>query len=143
MHTMMQKGPLSKSMYYDAEIGRRHFCGLFNEYEGYTEKPYFQFLAFGNLYELGTEVEVSEDKDGIYTLAATDGDKGGIIVTNYHSEDANCSLDIKGLAGEKTCEIYMTDIDRKHEKICEFTAKDISKINLSLKTDSFAFIKLI
>ena len=143
MHTMMQKSPLSKSMYYDAEIGRRAFCGLFNEYEGYTEKPYFQFLAFGNLYELGTEVEVSEDKDGIYTLAATDGEKGGIIVTNYHGEDTNCLIDIKGLTGEKACEIYITDNVRKHEKICEFIAKDIKEIKLSLKTDSFAFVKLI
>ena len=100
-------------------------------------------MAFGHLYELGTEVEVSEDKDGIYTLAATNGDKGGIIITNYHSEDKECTLNISGLSGEKTCEIYVTDIDRKHEKVGEFTATDIKKIKLCLNTDSFAFIKLI
>jgi len=143
MHTMMQKSALSHSMYYDAEVGRRHFCGLFNEYEAYPEKPYYQFVAFGNLYELGTEVEVSEDKDGIYTLAATDGEKGGIIVTNYHKEETECNLEIKGLKGTKTCEIYITDEDITHKKVCEFTADSINNIKLTLKTDSFAFIKLI
>lgn len=142
MHTMMQKSALSKSMYYDAEISRMSFCGLFNEYDSSVEKPYFQFLAFGHLYELGTEVQVSEDKDGIYTLAATDGSRSGIIVTNYHGEDCECDLELRGLIGSKTCEIFVTDAERMHEKVCEFTAGRIDRIKLKLKTDSFAFIQL-
>jgi hypothetical protein len=102
----------------------------------------FQFVAFGHLYELGTEVQVSEDKDGIYTLAATDGERGGIIVTNYHGADTECDVELHGMTGAKTCEIYLTDAEHTHEKVCEFTANDIAHIKLALKTDSFAFIKL-
>lgn len=143
MHTMMQKSALSKSMYYDAEVGRRCFCGLFNEYDAHCEKPYYQFVAFGNLYALGTEVEVSEDKNGIYTLAATNGKSGGIIVTNYETEDTDCNIAITGMTESKKCEIYITDADRTFEKICSYTAENISEITLTLKTNSFAFIKFI
>ncbi len=142
MHTMMQKSALSKSMYYDAEPHRAQFCGLFNEYEYYPEKPYYQFLAFGHLYGLGSEVRVSDDRDGIYTLAATDGNAGGIIVTNYHGEDTECDLQINGLQGRRKCEVYMTDAGRMHEKVCEFTADNIGSIKLTMKTDSFAFIRI-
>jgi len=143
MHIMMQKSALSKSMYYDAEIARRSFCGLFNEYDGSVEKPYYEFVAFGHLYELGTEVEVSEDKDGIYTLAATNGENGGIIVTNFNTENTEVTLDITGISGKKKCEVYVTDADKTFEKVLSCTADNIENISLELKTNSFAFIKLI
>ena len=67
--------------YYDARIGPSGYGGLFNPL---THKPlctYYSFAAFGELYVLGNCVK--SDCDGIYTLAATDGNgKNAVMIAN-------------------------------------------------------------
>lgn len=143
MHTMMQKSPLSKSMYYDAEVSRVAFCGLFNEYTAECERPYYSFYSFGHLYMLGKEVLCSDDKDGIYTLAATNGNEHAVILTNYATDDTTCTLELKNVGAGKAVEIRMIDDDRIFEKIVSFKASgEVSEIELEMPTNSIAFITL-
>lgn len=143
MHTMMQKSPLDKSMYYDAEKGRIHFCGLFNEYTSACEKPYYSFVAFGDMYALGTEVECSEDSDGIYTLAATDGENHGIMITNYAADDTDCEINLKNVGAGKTYEIMVIDDDRMYEKLISFTSSgETEKLKLNMTCNSIAYITI-
>ena len=50
-----------------------------------TYKPhpaYYSFVAFNELYSLGDEVEVELDVPGVYAVAATNGKRGALVITN-------------------------------------------------------------
>ena len=49
-------------------------------------KGYYPFIAYRDLRELGTAV-VSESSDFIYSLAATGGEQGAILVTHFNDSD--------------------------------------------------------
>ena len=53
---LMQKSPLSKAMYYDAQTNST-YCGLFKREGRYgLEKPYYSLIAFNELYKIKDEV---------------------------------------------------------------------------------------
>ena len=79
----MQHKKTNMLMYYDAKYVSLSAYGGF--YDVATFEPscvYYSFKAFGELYALGNEVECSGAVDGIYALAATDGVKKSVIVSN-------------------------------------------------------------
>lgn len=142
VHTVMQKSTISKSMYYDAEAGRISFCGLFNEYTKKEEKPYYCFIAFGKLYELGYEASVSEDSDGIYALAATDSkSKSAVMAVNYMASDTTCRINLKNVPSSKNITISTIDSDHSLEKIFSVCA-NAQSVELVLKTNTIAFIDI-
>ena len=71
--------------YYDARIGASIYGGLFNPITYLPFCTYYSFKAFGKLYSLGKCVP--SDCDGIYTLAATDGNgKNAVMLANVRSK---------------------------------------------------------
>ena len=143
MHTVMQKSFLSKSMYYDAEPGRISFCGLFNEYDSsILEKPYYSFLAFSELARLGTEVETSDDSDGIYTLAATDGSDSAIMLTSYGSECGKVELNVSGAFGSCRCSVLRLDEEHSLDEIISFTVCDMQTLTLNIPKNSVTLVKI-
>jgi len=79
----MQKSPITAAMYYDAEIKRTTYCGIFDLYTKKVLKPYYSLFYFGKLLDLGTEVESHADGENVYVIAASDGKSSGVFVTNF------------------------------------------------------------
>ncbi len=90
----MQHKKTDMLMYYDARYVSISAYGGF--YDLNTFEPsnvYYTFKAFGELYALGNEAECICGKDGIYALAATDGEKRSIILSNI-KEDTEVKLNL-------------------------------------------------
>ncbi len=87
MMMAMQETKMSVMCFYDARIGTSVYAGLFNPLTCEPFCTYYSFKAFGKLYALGGQVEVTGDSgDGLYTLAATNGTERGILMTNLGEE---------------------------------------------------------
>ena len=77
-----QNGYVDVACIYDMRTANAPYCPFFNPI---THKPihgYYTFVAFNELYKLGTQVELLNDTDGIYALAASNGQKHAMIITN-------------------------------------------------------------
>ena len=104
----MQHKPTDMLMYYDAKYVSVSTYGGF--YDVNTFEPscvYHSFRAFGELYALGDEVECVCDREGIYAIAATDGEKKAILIVNANADAEELSLPISG-------EWQATLIDHEH-----------------------------
>lgn len=95
MMCAMQNHRMEMMCYYDARIHASVYGGLFNPMTYQPVCTYYGFKAFGKLYAMGTQTESSCDKDGIYTVAATDGEKKGVLVVNI-GEDTELAFDFDG-----------------------------------------------
>ena len=83
----MHATKMSMMCYYDARIDISVYGGLFNPmtYEPYC--TYYSLKAFGKLYAMENQVDVSGDRgDGLYAMAATNGKERGILITNIGEE---------------------------------------------------------
>ena len=95
MMMAMHDKKITMMCYYDARLGHSVYAGLFNPL---TYKPfctYYSFKAFGNLYALENQAEVTGDiTAGLYALAATNGKERGILITNIgEDKDVETNLD--------------------------------------------------
>lgn len=90
----MQHKKTDMIMYYDARYANvSAFAGF---YDVVTFEPtciYYAFKAFGELYALENEVECICPNDGVYALAAKNGDKKAIILSNI-KEDVKVELNL-------------------------------------------------
>ena len=117
-------------MYYDARYVAVSAYGGF--YDLNTFEPsniYYAFKAFGELYTLGNEAESICHEDGIFTLAATDGERKSIIISN-----TNADTEV-GLALSDEFSVYVIDKDNL------FTKTDLNPERFILKENTVAIIK--
>lgn len=134
-HTMaimlaMQHKPTEMLMYYDAKYVAVGAYGGF--YDVSTYEPscvYYSFKAFGELYALENEVECTCSQDGIYTLAAKDGDKKCMVISNI-GKDCKIKLDLP--AG-----FCVSIIDKEHF----ITKTDWNPNEFDLKENTVAVIR--
>ena len=126
----MQHKKTDMLMYYDARYVSISTYGGF--YDLNTFEPsnvYYAFKAFGELYALGNEAECICGEDGIYALAATDGEKSSIILSNL-KEDTEMKLNLPdGFS------VYIIDKDNL------FTKTDLYPEQFILKEKTVAIIK--
>ena len=88
MMISMQSTKMSMMCFYDARFGTSVYGGLFNPLTREPFCTYYSFKAFGKLYAMGDQVEITGDRDNeVYALAATNGKDRGILITNL-GEDA-------------------------------------------------------
>ena len=87
MMMAMQNTKMAVMCYYDARIGISVYGGLFNPMTYTPYCTYYSFKAFGKLYALGDQVEVTGDLgNGLYAMAATNGTARGVLITNLGEE---------------------------------------------------------
>ena len=94
MMLAMQNTDTDVLCYYDAGLGTSYYRGMWNPM---TCKPfplYYSFVAFNELYKLGGQVECSENRDGVYTLGATDGEKRAVVIANESDVDVEIDTDL-------------------------------------------------
>ena len=88
MMLAMQDAHVDMLCYYDTRLEASAYGGFFAPL---TQEPvctYYSFVAFGRLYALGTQVqcEVACDTDGLYAVAATNGKKNALMISNQTGE---------------------------------------------------------
>lgn len=104
----MQKSRLDSAMYYDAQP-KLDYCGLFAGTEPVTPcKALYSFKAWNILYRLGREVYSDSDNSSVYCCAATDGENGAVMLTNYGGDAAEITMTMEGVIGRKY-ELYRLD----------------------------------
>ena len=91
MMLAMQHKPTDMLMYYDARYVSISAYGGFYDLETYQPScVYYSFKAFGELYALGNEVECTCPGDGVYAVAAADGEKRAVILANIGQDTEIC-----------------------------------------------------
>lgn len=113
MLTELQKGPVDFATYYDMQSNYMMllYNGLyyFNGFTLVRKKPFYAFLYFRRLKELGRVRETSVLPD-LFTLAAFDGTCGRCLIANYsfeHPAARELALDVRG--DFRTLRIRLTD----------------------------------
>ena len=104
--------PTDMMLYYDFRYWSS-YCGAVNPLNMTPFKAYYSFYTFGQLYALGKCVECSSDTDGIYALAATDGEKKAIAIVSNKNEEVTVSID--GIAD--TAKIFAVDNENDFAEI--------------------------
>ena len=126
----MQHKNTDMLMYYDARYVSISAYGGF--YDLNTFEPsniYYAFKAFGELYALGNEAECSCHEDGIFALAATDGEKRSMILSNINA-DTEVGVELPdGFA------VYVIDKNNL------FIKTDLDPKKFTLKENTVAIIK--
>ena len=130
MMCAMQNTKMAMMCYYDARLGASMYGGLFNPITYGPLCTYYSFKAFGNLYELGTQVKAKCDDNNIYVLAAADGKRLGILISNT-GKDTEIKLDTAGkLRG------YLIDEDNFYKETDIDTASFVLKENQVIYLES-------
>ncbi len=119
-------------MYYDARISC--WCGLYESDFFRPLKTYRVFSAFRVLSELGTAVESTVSDGHIYSLAATDGKSGAVLLTHFEERDGasgeKATLTLSSLPENAKLEIYKIskarDLDLIKTVLCEKTEHTLS-----------------
>ncbi len=112
---VMQKSSIDMAMYYDA-TPTRTYCGLYTFPGKRVTKTYYSLYAFNRLYRLGNLVAVEVDKEkNTSVLAASDGERCAMMLTNYCENVQVITLNVKGAEGQ-TFECTITDREHKFEK---------------------------
>lgn len=78
----MQKGSVDVCCIYDMRTSSAPYCPLFNPI---THKPihgYYSMVAFNELYKLGSEIKCDCDEETLYAVAATDGKRFALVLSN-------------------------------------------------------------
>ena len=112
----LQDSPVDMMHYYDLRINTS-YCGLYdpiqspllpwtNDLPACLLKAYYTFKAFNELYKLKTQVKVTGADDPVFAVAAFDGEKGAIYITNNSEEKAEIAL--SGL-GKAERALYITE----------------------------------
>ena len=91
----MQNGYADVCCIYDMRTANAPYCPMFNPI---THKPihgYYSFVAFNTLYQLGTQIETECSDEKLHVLAATNGDKHALMISNLSGKKQ--ILDIEGV----------------------------------------------
>ena len=105
-----QKLPIDMLMYYD--FRPCVFCGPFNFYTMRPQKPYYPFLMFSALYQMGEAIGTGSDDETVYAAGARDGDGRIAVMAAYYADRDDLppkTVTVSGLRGGET--LYLLDED--------------------------------
>ncbi len=94
---------------YDMKTDHAPYCPLFDIK---THKPihgYYALAAFNKLYQLGNQVELTCDTDELYAVAASDGKKNALMISNLSGKTQELDLEGVDLTDAR---IYTIDNER-------------------------------
>ena len=93
------------------------FGTIFDRY-GYPEKPFYAFVMYRELYELGNRVSVENSDEGLYALAAADKESLCLLITAFKGE-WNYEISVAGLksGAHYRLQKYLTDDTHCHELV--------------------------
>ena len=93
MMIALQHGHTDAAMIYDMRTNTAPYCPLFDIR---THKPihaYYSLVTFNALYKLGRQVESASDREELYALAASNGKKHALLLSNLTGREEPLSLE--------------------------------------------------
>lgn len=122
MMCAMQNGPTSMLFYYDSRIHASNYCGLFNPMTMQPVSTYYALAAFGELYALGNQAACDVSDEDVYAVAAADGDKKAVLISNYSEEEKVVEMEL-----DDSFTVYILEQDRFLER----SAQKVSDLKLA------------
>lgn len=99
--TIFQNGPVDDAEIYDARSGGGTYAPLFQPETNLPRKAYWPIRMFGELKALGSAVAMPELPDGVYGVAATDGNgRAAVMLSNLSGKTWKNTLRWPGYAVE-------------------------------------------
>lgn len=123
------KNGVDMLMYYDARPCV--FCGLFNFYTMFPQKPYYAIRMFSELYQSGNEAECICDENNIYACAATDDNGKTVLMFTYYSDEDNLAdkeVYVSGFDGNE--KVYLVDESHDMEEISCDSRDGVIRMNV-------------
>ena len=103
----MQNGRTDVACIYDMRMSHPSYAALFDVKQALPHQTYYAFVAFNALYKLGTQAECTCDTDGVYAVAATNGKKHALMISNISG--ATHALTIEGVDLSEARFAYIDD----------------------------------
>lgn len=103
---------VDKAMYY-CFSSKAAYNGFLNQNDGSVDPPWYSFVAFGRLYELGNCAEVLNNHERLYAVAAKNEDRCAILISNFMCEEDNITLRIDGLHENEEITLKLLTTDEK------------------------------
>lgn len=138
----MQNSPITLATYYDAEIKRYTYCGIFDHLTFEVTKGYYALYYFGMLRDLGIQIEASSDNNRVYIIGAKNDNKAGLYITNFSYMTENEVIKLDSFA--KILNVYATNESLMNETQNGRLAIDekTNSIVVSLKPYELLYIEL-
>ena len=133
MMLAMQYKKTDMLMFYDAKyVSLSAYGGFFDINTCEPSCVYYAFKAFGELYALGNQAELTCEKtDGFYAVAATDGkDRHGVMMVNISEESREVHTNLDG-----AYKVYL--LDENHL----LTETDLDAKSFTLGSEEVVLIK--
>lgn len=126
----LQRSPIDIATYYDGQP-TMSFCGLFARDRAIL-KPYYTFRFFRYLRELGCEVETLCENKDISVIAASNGEKLGVMIVNI-GEKTELELDFAN-ASPKSMKVSLLDDEGDERVVAE---EVLSRITLPAQSVAY------
>ena len=116
---------------YDARLTASTYGGFFAPLTCEPVSTYYGFFAYGQLYALGSQAQcsITDRQDGLYALAATDGEKKATMIVNFSEECSAITLN-----ADDGMTVYIIDGENL------LTPTDIDAKNFTLKANQIALV---
>ena len=98
---LMQNSTLDAAALYEATVGLSKYSPLFSPLTREPHRAYYAFTAFRDLRRLGKAVKVSDDGVHGRAVAASDGSRFAVLVTNFSDKEESLRLNVLGGKVEK------------------------------------------
>ena len=128
MMIAMHETPVDMLMYYDARLGASEYGGMFNPDTWTPCVLYYSFKAFGELYTMGNQVECTVEEEDVYAIAATNGTRQGVLITNLGKK-------VKLNTGLSGFSVYLVDENNHLEKV------NLNAEELVIKTNQVVYLE--
>ena len=92
MMLALQNGNTDVCCIYDMRSNTAPYCPLFDIKTGKPIHGYYALAAFNRLYRLGDQVELECDDPRMYAVAASDGKRGAVLISNLTGKAQNLSI---------------------------------------------------
>ena len=143
---MQTRTDVDVATYFEADV-TKEWCGIFavdkmsigaKKATVKPLKPFYAFKAFNELYKLGGEKKVRCDTENVYTCAASDGERWGMLISNYNGGDTELEIELSGLP-KGDVQLRIADEDKDFEKL-PLGSRDRLSLTLPVKNNSVVYI---
>ena len=83
----LQNGRADMTCIYDMRIDGPDYSAFFDAKAKLPHQTYYTFVAFNTLYRLGQQVACTSDTEGVFAVAATNGKKNALMISNISGAD--------------------------------------------------------
>ncbi len=118
---MMQNTSAQVMCFYDSGLGYSDYRSLISADSGYPYRAYHAFMMFDSLYKLKNIADVQCSSDRVFAVAAADGRKAVLVISNPTEQDVNISLDLGGFNASEV-QVCRIDEENRYTLTGEFLA---------------------